>query len=140
MFTCFTAMSLETLVLTDPTYLLAAGAAGLSLLWWLSTRCPQGLPPGPGPALPLVGHLHLMDKDPRAKFQAWQRKYGDVFSLYLGSQLVVVLNRYDVIKEAIVKMPEVFNHRPYLYTIHKITQGNGMCVVWFSLGAKCVAF
>ena len=47
----------------------AAGVAALSLLWWLLTRRPSGLPPGPGPALPLLGHLLLVDKDPREQFR-----------------------------------------------------------------------
>jgi hypothetical protein len=57
--------------------------------------------------------------------KAWHKKNGDVFSLYFGGQLVVVLNGYDVIKEARVKMADVFNHRPYLYTIHKVIGHNG---------------
>ncbi|XP_025098470.1 cytochrome P450 2E1-like [Pomacea canaliculata] len=69
-------------------------------LWWLSTRRPAGLPPGPGFALPVLGHMHLLKlkSDPRQLFAAWRRQYGDVFSLYVGSRLVVVLNGYKVIK------------------------------------------
>jgi hypothetical protein len=51
------------------TPLLGAGVVVLSLLWWLSTRRPPGLSPGPGPALPLIGHIYLMDTDPRAQFR-----------------------------------------------------------------------
>jgi hypothetical protein len=69
--------------------------------------------------------MHLLGRDPPGRIQAWHKKYGDVFSLYFGGQLVVVLNGYDVIKEAVVKMADVFNHRPYLYTIHKVIGHNG---------------
>nr|KAG5693493.1 hypothetical protein BaRGS_006483 [Batillaria attramentaria] len=51
-------------------------------------------------------------KDPRPKFREWRRQYGDVFSLYMGGRLVVVLNGYDVIKEALVKNADVFSDRP----------------------------
>ncbi|PVD29106.1 hypothetical protein C0Q70_11703 [Pomacea canaliculata] len=81
---------------------LALGVAVLSLLWWFSVRRPAGAPPGPWLAVPLLGHLLLMmKKDPLEQFAAWRRQYGDVFSLYLGSQLVVVFNGYKVIKDAL---------------------------------------
>ena len=52
----------------------AVGVLGLVLLWRLSTRRPPGLPPGPGPALPLLGHALLLGRDPRAQFTAWRRR------------------------------------------------------------------
>ena len=113
--------------LLDPTTLLLGGVlVVLSLLWWLSTRRPPGLPPGPGPALPLLGHLHLMEKDPRAQFRAWRRQHGDVFSMYMGGWLVVVLNGFPVIKEALVKFGNVFSDRPSVLFIDKMFENRGM--------------
>ena len=112
--------------LLDPTTLLLGGVlVVLSLLWWLSTRRPPGLPPGPGPALPLLGHLHLMEKDPRAQFRAWRRQHGDVFSMYMGGWLVVVLNGFPVIKEALVKFADVFSERPHMFLVDRITKRKG---------------
>ena len=116
---------MSTLFMPDLMTLLLGGVLSLSLLWWLSTRRPPGLPPGPGPALPLLGHLHLMDKDPRAKFRAWRRQYGDVFSLYMGGRLVVVLNGFPVIKEALVKFADVFSDRPHTFTFDRINNNEG---------------
>ena len=109
----------------DSTALLVGAAVTLSLLCWLSTRRAPGLPPGPGPALPLLGHLHLMERDPRARFQQWRRQYGDVFSLYMGSRLVVVFCGYRVMKEAFVKMADVFSHRPHMFITDKISKNMG---------------
>ncbi|KAK7471825.1 hypothetical protein BaRGS_00035484 [Batillaria attramentaria] len=48
----------------DSTALLLTGVVLLlSLLLWLYSRRSSRLPPGPGFALPLLGHLHLMGKD-----------------------------------------------------------------------------
>ncbi|XP_025099204.1 cytochrome P450 2U1-like [Pomacea canaliculata] len=102
------------------------GVLALSTLWWWLTRRSAGLPPGPGPALPLIGHLHLLSKDPRQQFASWRRQYGDVFSLYLGSQLVVVLNGYNVIKDALVKHADVFSDRPHIYFTDYIAKNKGV--------------
>ncbi|XP_025099492.1 cytochrome P450 2J6-like [Pomacea canaliculata] len=106
---------------------LALGVVVLSLLWWFSVRRPAGAPPGPWLAVPLLGHLLLMmKKDPRQQFAAWRRQYGDVFSLYLGSQLVVVLNGYKVIKDALVKNADAFSDRPHSYVREIITDSKGV--------------
>nr|KAG5687492.1 hypothetical protein BaRGS_017084 [Batillaria attramentaria] len=97
----------------DSTALLLTGVVLLlSLLLWLYPRRSSHLPPAPGFALPLLGHLHLMGKDPRATFRKWRRQYGDIFSLYMGQQLTVVLNGHKIIKEALVKRGDVFSDRP----------------------------
>lgn len=91
------------------------------LAWLFLAGRPSDLPPRPSPALPLLGHLPLVGKDPRAKFGAWRRRYGDVFSLYMGSRLVVVLNGYDVIREALLKRADVFSNRPKMFITELIT-------------------
>ncbi|PVD29098.1 hypothetical protein C0Q70_11695 [Pomacea canaliculata] len=105
---------LGTELLVETTSILLLVVLTLVSLWWLSTRRPAGVPPGPGFALPLLGHLHLLKSNPRQKFAIWRRQYGDVFSLYLGSQLVVVLNGYKVIKDALVKHADEFSDRPHV--------------------------
>ena len=91
------------------------------LAWLYLAGRSSNLPPAPSPALPMLGHLPLVDKDPRAQFEAWRRRYGDVFSLYMGSRLVVVLNGYDVIKEALVKHAAVFSNRPKMFITDLVT-------------------
>ncbi|PVD29109.1 hypothetical protein C0Q70_11706 [Pomacea canaliculata] len=104
---------------------LAVGVAVLSL-WWFSVRRPAGAPPGPWLAVPLLGHLLLMmKKDPLEQFAAWRRQYGDVFSLYLGSQLVVVLNGYKVLKDALVKNADTFSDRPFVCLQDILTDSKG---------------
>ncbi|XP_076440232.1 cytochrome P450 2U1-like [Babylonia areolata] len=110
----------------DASSLLVGAVVLLCLLWWKSTRRPSGLPPGPGLALPLLGHLHLMPKDPRAQFRSWRRQYGDVFSLYMGEKVMVVLASYSAIREALVTYADVFSHRPHIFMFDEITKSRGI--------------
>ncbi|PVD29094.1 hypothetical protein C0Q70_11691 [Pomacea canaliculata] len=105
---------------------LALGVGVLSLLWWFSVRRPAGAPPGPWLAVPLLGHLLLlMKKDTLEQFAAWRRQYGDVFSLYLGSRLVVVFNGYKVLKEALVNNADTFSDRPHFPLLDFATKSKG---------------
>ncbi|XP_005100922.1 cytochrome P450 2B4 [Aplysia californica] len=88
--------------------------ASFYVVWgYLKTR---GLPPTPTISLPVVGHLLSMNpQDPRSQMKKWREKVGDVFSLYLGPNVVIVLNGYDAIKEAFVKRADDFSDRPFFY-------------------------
>uniref|UniRef100_A0A8C2SDJ5 Uncharacterized protein n=1 Tax=Capra hircus TaxID=9925 RepID=A0A8C2SDJ5_CAPHI len=83
---------------------------GLLLLW----GCPasQGhLPPGPWP-LPFLGNVLQMDQKGLLKsFQPLREKYGDVFTVYLGSRPAVILWGYEAMKEALVDQAEAFSGR-----------------------------
>jgi cytochrome P450 family 2 subfamily U polypeptide 1 len=53
-------------------------------------------------------------------------KYGPIFRLRLGSQMVVVLNSASVIREALHDHSETFAGRPYLHMIHETLHGKGV--------------
>ncbi len=90
------------------------------------TKTPwRKLPPGP-PALPLVGSLPFLGTDPRKPLKKMAAKYGDVFTIYMGMKRVVVLNGYDVIKEAMVKQGKLFEDRPSQVATDKYSNGYGM--------------
>ncbi|PVD29168.1 hypothetical protein C0Q70_11765 [Pomacea canaliculata] len=117
---------LGTELLSQTTSVLLLVVVALVSLWWLLTRRPSGVPTGPGFALPVLGHLHLLwGSDPRQTFAKWRRKYGDVFSLYMGSQLVVVLNGYRILKDVLVKQADSFSDRPRL-TLAKSLKSEGI--------------
>ncbi|XP_034544780.1 cytochrome P450 2U1 [Notolabrus celidotus] len=52
--------------------------------------------------------------------------YGNVYSLFVGSQLVVVLNGYEVIRDAFSNHPEVFSDRPDIPAISIMTKRKGI--------------
>ncbi|KAG8194957.1 hypothetical protein JTE90_021418 [Oedothorax gibbosus] len=63
----------------------------------------RNFPPGPW-GWPVIGYLPYMSQDAHLDFIRIGKKYGDVFSVTLGSNTVVVLNGPEVIKEALNKV------------------------------------
>ena len=53
-------------------------------------------------------------------------KYGAIFRLRFGSQMVVVLNSASIIREALHDHGEIFAGRPYLHMIHETLHGKGV--------------
>lgn len=65
------------------------------IYFWKSHRSMKGLPPGPS-GLPILGYLGLFKGgDPRPNIERLRKQYGDIFSLYIGSTLVVVVNGFS---------------------------------------------
>ena len=70
------------------------------------------MPPGPL-RIPIIGNLlSLASKDSLSNLANLRKKYGDVYSLYVGNKLVVFLNGYDAINDALVKKGSLFARRP----------------------------
>ncbi|BFZ06912.1 hypothetical protein BsWGS_09951 [Bradybaena similaris] len=93
------------------TTFLVAVVMFLIAYFWFQRPDPR-LPPSPLRPLPIFGHLFYMSSDPRTQFKGWRKRCGDIYSLYMGRTLVVVLNGYDLIKEALVKKADAFSARP----------------------------
>lgn len=71
----------------------------------------------PGPrSLPLLGNAlnlqQVQTGDRHLYFRELTDKYGDIYRMYFGRKLVVFLNTYDIIQEALVKQSDVFTDRP----------------------------
>ncbi|XP_066929119.1 steroid 17-alpha-hydroxylase/17,20 lyase-like [Clytia hemisphaerica] len=101
---------------------------GLVLLWILITYVDQLIslrkyPSGPFP-LPLIGNLLVLSEKPYLDFIELGKVYRDVFSVSFGMNRVVVLNSYDVIKEALITRGSDFAGRPSTSTQSRITSKN----------------
>lgn len=81
----------------------------------LFTRRKKHLPPGHF-GFPFFGSIFFIRKMKKKRthllFAEEARKFGSVFSWYLGNQLIVVLSGCDVITEALVKKADAFSDRP----------------------------
>lgn len=116
-------------------YVVIPIAAVVSIIGVIIVRCvccvhrrrrPDRAPPGPNVS-PYVGNYAVVFGKNRVKvFSQLRRTYGDVFSVYFGKQLVVVLNGYDTINVALAKNAEKFHTRP-VFAYQLLTQGdNGL--------------
>ena len=75
---------------------------------------PRNFPPGPI-GLPFVGHIPFMDvKNLGRSCKKLGQKYGDIFSLFMGTRPVVILNSWTLIKEAFAK--KEFSGRPNMFS------------------------
>lgn len=80
------------------------------IVYWITYR-PSNLPPGPL-RWPLIGNLpSLIGKDTLGILRSLRKQYGDVFGLFIGQEMSVVLNGYDVIHDALVKHGSHFAYR-----------------------------
>ncbi|KAL3858774.1 hypothetical protein ACJMK2_009027 [Sinanodonta woodiana] len=98
------------------------------LVVYYITKKTDGIPPCPTPVLPVLGNLiHLLvNNDALDYFRKLRDKYGDVFSLYMGSQFIIVINGYTTIKEALVQNGRVFSNRPKNYLTEVLTGDYGI--------------
>ncbi|XP_046489538.1 cytochrome P450 307a1-like [Neodiprion pinetum] len=80
-----------------------------------------------GPSgLPFLGCLHLLG-GPGGPFQAFtemSRKYGEIYTLKLGSFRCVVVSSYRLIKEVLVTRGKDFGGRPNFLRFHELFGGD----------------
>lgn len=79
---------------------------GLFAYWmyWNFHEKRRRLPPGPAP-LPILGNLidiarHEPGED---QFIEWRKRYGDVYTYWVGEHPIVSVNEISLIQEAFVK-------------------------------------
>ncbi|XP_066291054.1 cytochrome P450 2U1-like [Branchiostoma lanceolatum] len=102
-------LTLQTFLVLCVTYLLACVVFKRS----------RNLPPYPAGRVPVLGHLIALGRAPHLKLTAWRRQYGDIFTIRMGMEDVVVLNGYTAVKAALVDKPE-FASKPETYLFDAI--------------------
>ncbi|CAI9758512.1 unnamed protein product [Fraxinus pennsylvanica] len=70
------------------------------------------LPPSPVPALPFIGHLHLLKQPLHQTFHHLSEKLGPIFSLRFGNRLLVVVSSSTAAEECFTKNDILLANRP----------------------------
>lgn len=95
-------------------------------LAYFAVRKRQRMPPGPF-ALPILGNLLSVSSEKEPFYVTLRRwaveKYGPVVTIYFGPVSCVILNRVDVVMEALVQRGADFAGRPQLYSFGVFTEG-----------------
>ena len=90
------------------------------------------LPPGPFP-LPIIGNVHkLAAKSRHIDLMQLEKQYGNVFRLYLGSQLVIVVSGGDALQEVLVHKSADFAGRPSIFTADVYSKGLAIVLADYS--------
>lgn len=63
-------------------------------------------------------------KDAHLQFEKWAKEYGDIYSLMLGTKVLIVLSSDEAIKELLDKRSSNFSDRPELYIGMELCSGN----------------
>lgn len=129
----------ETLSSTAPSHVnIVALIVFLTVLYlvryYQKRQCFVNIPPGPKP-WPVVGNFggflippplrRMQSKNELCYLTELAELYGNVFSLSVGSQLVVVLNGYEQVRDALSNHPDVFSDRPDIPAITIMTKRKG---------------
>ncbi|KAL3875527.1 hypothetical protein ACJMK2_033471 [Sinanodonta woodiana] len=82
-------------------------------LWFYKRQGRTKLPPGPW-HIPFIGNAWELAADPdlRKSLRRLHKQYGDIYRLYMGPKLAVVISGYEAIKEVFVKRGGEFSDRP----------------------------
>ncbi|KAI0033190.1 cytochrome P450 [Vararia minispora EC-137] len=92
--------------------ILALSAAGFITFHLSSRKPPLSRPPGP-PGYPVIGNLFDIPKElPWIQFAKWAKEYGDVISLSVFGQTIVILNSHYAVKDVVLTRPLNFAGRP----------------------------
>ncbi|KAK4284280.1 hypothetical protein QN277_001135 [Acacia crassicarpa] len=83
----------------------------LALNLFLRKRRFRNIPPGP-PSLPVLGNLHQLKKPLHHHFHRISQNYGQIFSLWFGSRLVVVVSSPSAVQECFTRNDIVLANRP----------------------------
>ncbi|KAJ7601283.1 hypothetical protein FB45DRAFT_1075105 [Roridomyces roridus] len=89
----------------------ALGALTLAAVYWSfkllgqRTHRRQGwkhIPAGPR-GFPILGSFPLLTQYPEVTLDRWAKKFGDLYSLWLGNQLFVIVSSPEIVKDLIVR-------------------------------------
>ncbi|XP_062076982.1 cytochrome P450 81Q32-like [Humulus lupulus] len=104
-------MDQQLLLYTSLSFIIILILACYKLFFQTKKRHYKNLPPSP-PSHPIIGHLHLLKPPLHRALHILSSKYGDVFTLWLGSRRAVIVSSPSVVEECFTTNDIVFANRP----------------------------
>ncbi|KAF3401654.1 3-hydroxyphenylacetate 6-hydroxylase [Penicillium rolfsii] len=102
----------------SPSILTTILIAGVSLLAWLrkpwSDQNGHSIPKGPR-GIPVFGSFYALTRYPELTLDRWAKKFGKLYSIWLGNQLFVIVSDPNVAKDLMVTNGNVFSSRKEMY-------------------------
>lgn len=87
------------------------------------------MPPGPTP-LPFIGNkLQLPKSKPWIQFQEWSKKYGPIFTVWIGRQPTVVISDPAVATELLESRSSKYSSRPRMVAMGELLWDNASILV-----------
>lgn len=62
-------------------------------------------------------------KDAHLQFQKWAEEYGPIYSIILGTRVMIVLNKDYLVRDLLDKKSAIYSSRPDLYIGYTVTSG-----------------
>ncbi|KAJ5562849.1 Cytochrome P450 E-class group I [Penicillium sp. DV-2018c] len=92
--------------------------AGVSLLAWLrkpwSDKEGHKIPKGPT-GIPIFGSFYSLTRYPELTLDYWAKKFGKLYSVWLGNQLFVIVSDPHIAKDLMVTNGNVFSSRKEMF-------------------------
>lgn len=87
------------------------------------TKSPKNLPPSP-PALPIIGHLHLLGRLPHQALARVAGRYGPIVYLRFGYKRSLLVSSPEIARECLKTNESCFLDRPQRANFDYLTYGN----------------
>lgn len=78
-------------------------------------------------------------RDAHLQFQKWAKEYGPVYSLILGTKILIILSTDVAVKDLLDKRSGLYSHRPDLYIGQTLCSGNLRVLMMVSAPFSCRA-
>ncbi|KAJ7969661.1 Cytochrome P450 [Quillaja saponaria] len=106
-------------------FLILIYIARAALLWGKKYKNAQKQPPGP-PALPIVGHLHILGDLPHRTLESLAKKYGPIMFLRLGNVPTIVVSSPEAAQLFLQTHDNVFAGRPKVQAAKYLSYSKGI--------------
>ncbi|XP_030623231.1 cytochrome P450 2D15-like [Chanos chanos] len=103
------------------------------LLVLLRPERPKNFPPGPSAVAVFGNVLQLSMSDPMADLEQLSKRYGNVYSLFIGRKPAVLVHGLHAVKEALVARAVDFAGRPQGTLANHVTDSKGLIMASYNV-------